>query len=422
VTSVDTKLRASVRTQLVKDYGEHTMLPGNRMPPVRRMFAGSLALEYVMGGGYAFGRLHRFWGGFSSGKTLAMLEAMRVAQNFGKMRYEHLTYLSQMAALAGQTSEAKKLKDQAKRERDQYGDGLACLFVDAEGTFDVEQAKRMGVRTDEKSLEIARTKRIEEIGDIVQNALAAYHLVCVDSTTDTITLAELAHEEGLFQNTLAMTRAMKWQNNLLWWGDRMNDDNVILYSSHVRTTIGMSANKKMVSEHPPGGNALEHESSISLHFMKGSGLRRHRATGSLVPFSNQQGETDLGAFGKQNQSAGSEVIVRCVKNKTARSDRIVLMHHDKKTGRWDPLHDLEKLAGYFRVVSKSGSWFTLPDGSKTQSLRKTLTEDPALVHRITDVVHRCAADPQYEDQLLKGGPGVAMIDVPDADVTEQPDD
>lgn len=405
---VDTSRRAAVRRQLEADYGEHTMLPGNRMPKVRRLPTRSLALDYITGGGYPFGMMTRKWGGFSSGKSLGIWNAFWCAQHFGELRYERLTHLAAVARMAGEGKEAKKIADQAKRERDLYAAGLTCLYVNAESTMDPLYLERnIGLDLSEDKFEVVNSTRIEEIGDIVQQALLAYHVIAVDSTTDTISLAELGHKDGIM-NELMMIRAQRWGKNIDWWRDRLSADNVLIYTSQIQSKVGMSARQKMEGEHPPGGQKLNHDASLVLHYMKGGWLKR-KPDGSLT--TQDSGKEDKGAFGRA-QAAGMEIVVRADKCKVGRSHRVCLMHHDKTTGVYDSAYDYEKLAAYFKVLEKNGGWWKLPDGSKTQSLRTELADNETLRRQIEDVVLRCAEDPYYEDQLLKsrGGAGGVLAD------------
>jgi RecA/RadA recombinase len=101
------------------------MLPGGKMPRPRRLPTGSLALDYISGGGYAFAHMSRFWGNWSSGKTLAMFKAFISAQNFGELRYRQLMALAEMSLRANEARQAKVFKDQAKRERS-TASSLAC--------------------------------------------------------------------------------------------------------------------------------------------------------------------------------------------------------------------------------------------------------------------------------------------------------
>src|SRR3954465_14603886 len=118
-------------------------MSGGKMPRPRRLPTGSLALDYVSGGGYAFAHMTRFWGAYSSGKTLALFKAFISAQNFGELRYAQLMGLAAMSERAGELKMVKIFKDQAKRERE-YG-ALSCLFVNAERSLDVNHMERLGV-------------------------------------------------------------------------------------------------------------------------------------------------------------------------------------------------------------------------------------------------------------------------------------
>src|SRR5262245_31710640 len=66
-----------------KEYGEHAIHTGSNNPPVSRISFGSSALDYATGGGLPKGRFSRFYGAYSSGKTLAALNVIREAQRQG---------------------------------------------------------------------------------------------------------------------------------------------------------------------------------------------------------------------------------------------------------------------------------------------------------------------------------------------------
>lgn len=375
---VDPDLRAKIRASIEADYGQHTMMAGNAIPPVRRLPSRSLALNYIMGGGYPMGMITRFWGAWSSGKTTEILNTFAQAQ----------------------------------------AHGMKCLLVCTEKVFDEALAVRLGVSLKQDDFELVMNRRIETIGDIVQKALGGYHVIAVDSTTGTMTLDELAHKDGISGEapTSGMIRAKKWGINLDWWQDRINPENVLLITSQIQSSIGMSTGQRMTGEKAPGGEKLNHEPAVVLHFMKAGRLKR-RDDGGLEPVGEEGG--DKGVFGNTarfNQPAGGEVVVRCDKNKVGKQGRVALLHHDRSAANFDPLHELEKMAKYFQVVKRSGgansSWFLLPDGSKAQSIRRAIEESPELARAIEEVVLRCSSDPEFEDRLLrsKGGAGEMMVE------------
>lgn len=413
---VDASLRAAIRAQIQREYGEHTMLPGNKMPRPRRLPTGSLALDYVSGGGYAFRHMTRFWGSYSSGKTLAMFKAFIAAQNFGKLRHAQLMALSEMALAAGESNYAKVLKDQAKRERE-YG-SLSCMFVNSETSVDTEHMARLGV--DLSKLEVVTNSQIESIGEIVYEGLPAYHVIGVDSTTATMSIDELVNNKNqpknVFDNseTTGMTRARKWGINMDWWRSRLSPDNIVLFTSHATQKMGVKASiGSSTPEHPPGGTKLFHEPGLILHFIKSSPLKRKTNGGLEEVGDDARGSATASAFSKF-QPAGGVLVVKCDKNKVGVQGRVAVLHHDKRTGDFDAPWEYEKFASYYRVLDKSGSWWTLPSGEKTQQLRSTLEQDPDLRARIEAVVLRCAEDPVFESHTL-AGQTEELVQIPSAE-------
>jgi hypothetical protein len=412
---VDPSLREQIRAKVLADYGEHTMLPGNKMPPPRRLPTGSLALDYVSGGGYAFEHMARFWGAYSSGKTLAIFKAFVSAQNFGELRYAQLMNLAAMSERAGELRMVKIFKDQAKRERE-YG-SLSCLFVNAEKSLDVTHMARLGI--DLSKIDIVKESTIEGVGDIVYDSLPGYHVIGVDSTTSTMSIDETVDEKTNKatktvydeSRTVGMTRANKWGINMDWWRARLTPDSIILMTSHATERVGARSMHGSTPEKPPGGRKLWHEPGLTLYFMKSSALKR-KANGGLEEVGDKGGTT-ASAFSKF-EAAGGIVVVEAQKNKVGVQGRKAVLHHDKRTGDFDPLWEYEKFASYYRVLKKSSNgWWKLPDGKNTQQLRSTLAEQEDLRNRIEAVVLRCAEDAEYESNLLEGRTG-ELVEVPPA--------
>jgi RecA/RadA recombinase len=402
---VDPQLRAALRAKLQKEYKREVIHAVRSSDMIKRLDSGSLALNYCMGGrGFPFHTITRLYGRFSSGKSTAIYRAIYVAQNYGTFEHARLVHLSDVARVEGEVRLAKKLRDDAKRVQSER---LKCLVVATEGELDTKLIERdYGISTKQDDLEIVYSRRIEEIGQTVQLALGAYHFVAVDSTTGSFSIDELATNQGAAKsvedeaNNTGQNRARKWGYNLDWWQDRIGPDNVLIITSQIQAGGGGGYNKQVVEE-APGGEKLKHEPGVVLHFMPGQRLKR-RPDGGLEPFDKEGGEA--GAFGKK-QSSGREVIIRCDKNKFGRAERVTLHHFDRTTAQWDPWHEYEKMAKYLRVVepTKQGStWYQLPNGSKTQSLRQAIINDPVFRRQIEERVYRCASDPGYEDLVLKG--------------------
>lgn len=413
---VDPNLRAQIRSKIQADYGEHTILPGGKMPKPRRLPTGSLALDYISGGGYAFGHMARFWGAMSSGKTLAMFKAFIAAQNFGELRYRQLMAMAELSLRAGDAKQAKVMKDQAKRERE-YGP-LSCLFVNPEKSIDIDHMKRIGIDLDK--LDIVERSTIEDIGKIVYRSLRGYHVIGIDSTTAAMSITEIGDEDDQdndgdnIYGSYPFRRATSWGINMDWWRSRLTRDNLILLTSHATQKVGVRQSiQGSTPEHPPGGTKLFHEPGLILHFIKSSMLKRKANGGLEEAGDDARGSATASAFGKF-QPAGGMVFVKCDKNKVGVQGRVAVLHHDKRTGDFDLPHEYEKFAAYFRVLAKNGGWWTLPDGSKTQQIRSILDEQADLRAKIEAVVLRAAEDPEWEARLLAGRTEV-LVEVPSAD-------
>jgi RecA/RadA recombinase len=384
-------------------------MPANQMPKVKRLSSRSLGIDYVTGGGYPFGNMTRLWGGMGGGKTTLIYNAFWSAQHFDELRFARLNYLADLAQVSGLSKDAKRLREQAKYEQERYHGGLKCMYVCAEKRFDPKQPAALGVDLSEEKMEIVLTTRIEEIGDIVQKALQAYHVIAVDSTTGTISLNELGHKDGIMAN-LSIQRVKLWALVMDWWRDRMSPENVLMFTSHANSVIGASSFQRMELEKAPGGAKLWHEPSVVLHLIKGKKLKyKGTKDGGLKELDAEGGPK--GAFDRP-QPDGSELVVKCEKNSTAKDQRIALLNFDKATANFDLIHDYVKLGSYFKVIVQGGGGhYTLPDGSKTQKIRHRIAEDEMLRHQIEEVVMRCAEDAAYEKRLLegRGGPGEAMV-------------
>jgi RecA/RadA recombinase len=391
------------------------MLPGNKMPRPRRLPPGSLALAYITGGGYAFNHMTRFWGAYSSGKTLAMFKAFVSSQNFGELRYQQLMALAALSEAAGELRMIKIFKDQAKRERE-YG-SLSCLFINAEKSIDVAHMQRLGI--DMSKLDVVTNSQIEPIGEIVYESLKAYHVIGIDSTSSTMSLDELVGPNNVQRTVLddspttGMQRAGKWGINMDWWRSRLSPDNIILMTSHATVKQGVKGMHGSEPEKPPGGRKLFHEPGHILHFMKSSQLKREADGGLKEIKSEARGSETASAFSKF-EADGGVLIAKCEKNKVGVEGRTALLHHDKRTGDFDPLWEYERFAAYFGILKKNKGWWTLPDGKKTQKIRALLEEDADLRARIEAVTLRCAEDAEYESNLLAGR-AVTLAEVPSAE-------
>jgi hypothetical protein len=174
-----------------------------------------------------------------------------------------------------------------------------------------------------------------------------------------------------------MKRAAAWGVNLDWFRAKMTAENCVVLTSHAREKrTGTKSFQAQSAEHAPGGFALNHEPGVILHFMKGGALKR-KPNGGLVEVDSDtaKGGASASAFGKfQPAAAWSSSSAR--RTRSASPGARCSCTTTSALATSTRLHEYEKFAGYYRVLPKSGTWWTLPDGTKTQQLRLTLQETP----------------------------------------------
>lgn len=321
-----------------------SLLRGDEMPEVERIPMDSPTIMYVTTGGIPMGRITRFFGDPSTGKT-------------------HLVYL---AIAAGQAMRTEK-----------FPNGLEACYWNVEGIYDAAHAEYLGVDT--KRLKIGDTKIIEEIAGEMEVYLRSIHLHCIDSTSMAKSVAELAAEPG---DRMIGVQATAWKSAMNRIDARFdNEENAIILISHVGTKIDI---KKHTSySYPKDGDFLQYASSMNLEFAAGSWLFYH-PDGHLEKDAKIEEEVGI-SFAGLKQPDGIEVAVRCKKNRTGRQHRVGKMRFDLNDFRFDTTFELLDAAQYFTekgavaarhgekpIIMRTGeksSWYMLPDGRKVQGTR-----------------------------------------------------
>ncbi len=160
-----------------------------------RFSSGMVGLDCALGGGWPFGRLAIVAGMESTGKTVTAIKAMSEVQN-----YDHLT---------------KAHQDFVDPEKFEKG---SALFVDVEGTFDLDWAKANGF--DDSHHIVARPEYSEQAIDIVTTAIdeGVFDLIIIDSLAALAPTKELESSSEDWQMGLSarlINKAMrKWIGKL----------------------------------------------------------------------------------------------------------------------------------------------------------------------------------------------------------------
>lgn len=204
-----------------KEFGPATVmqLGDNAHMSVRHASTGSLAFDYITGGGLAYGRIHEIYGPEGSGKTSVCLQA---AANIQKM-------------------------------------GGVVAFIDVEHALDPRQAARLGV--DVNQLIVSQPSYAEQALDIMGAIIAsgAVDMVVLDSVAALAPKAEIEGSmEDLQVGAIAriMGKALRKMTGLA-----SDTDTIVVFINQVRDAVGQMYGNPEVT---PGGKALKFYSSVRL--------------------------------------------------------------------------------------------------------------------------------------------------------------
>jgi recombination protein RecA len=353
MSPVDISQRAAILSKLEKraakpgvDLGIHSGADGE---VVGRIPTGSPMLDYATGGGIPERRWSRFYGGKSSGKSLLGWNIIREAQ----------------------------LK------------GLSCCYYNIEKQFEKDYTARCGVDVDE--LTIVEGTTIEDVGEALESLLGAYHVHVLDSCSEGVSLQELAAGYG---DSLYAAKARAWgqvfykvQRHFETQGEQAN---TIIYMDQIRDSFGQE------QVHPPGGKIMEHRSSMTLYFRRGSWL-----------YLDEEGRlTDEATGGRTisgySEADGQECIVRVEKNRVSRPFRQARMRYYLDSARLDVPWELAECAAVLdvdgRYAHRSGKDVIFPKTTPQSSHYKM--PDGATVNGASALAKRLAEDEELRDYVV----------------------
>ena len=285
---------------------ENSIRMGNDFESAARISTGSLELDVAMGGGLPIGRWSRFYGGYSSSKTLTTLSVIREAQKLG----------------------------------------MKCAYYNVEKQYDPKfTAEKIGVDIDE--LIVVEGTTIEEITDKMEALFGVVHLHVVDSCTAAVSEDELNADVRDWRPGIT---ARAWGKSFRRLNERFDpNENTVIMIDQVRVNFRTGA------EEAPGGRILDHQSSMTAHFKKGSWISRN-ADGYLDEKATQA----KGSSG-QMEPDGVEIKVRIQKSRVCRPFRTATMRLDLESLEFDRLFEISKAARYYGLVEQKGGWYYYGD-------------------------------------------------------------
>lgn len=208
-----------------KHYGEMAAvrLSDNTSMNVQRESTGSLALDYVIGGGVPNGRICEFFGPEGSGKTSAALQTIANVQR----------------------------------------DGGNAVFIDVEHALDPMQARRLGVDVDK--LIVCQPNNAEQALDIMEAFISSggTDIIVLDSIASLVPQKEL--EGSMEDNTVAVVARLMSRALRKITGPTSDTGTKVIFINQVREKIGVMFGNP---ETTPGGRALKFYASLRVRISR----------------------------------------------------------------------------------------------------------------------------------------------------------
>lgn len=356
-----------IMTKINKRYGEGKVTLAGQAARlnIKRIPTGSFTLDVETGGGYPLARVSIIAGPYSSGKTFMALKAV---------------------------SEAQKM----------FADKNP-VWIDAEGVFSEEWAKRLGVITDPEApnaLILVRPSTSEEALDIASVFVMeeSVSIIVYDSLAATSPKDEI---EGSMEDwTMGLgarlnNKFFRKIQGLLNTGS-LNEDihrPAILMINQTRKTMD-----KYRPETMPGGEGQFFFSSLIIWFRTGDRIEA-KLEGSPEPVP-----------------VGQQIKFKTEKNKTfppKRTGTFDIYFDDTdifKAGDIDRLKEVTEYAIKYGVVEQAGAWFFLNRGTEHEkkfqgkpALITFLRENPRMMEKIEKTVMDIAfqrVDPETGEVLI----------------------
>ena len=298
--------------QINKDYKEEIAFNGNdaALRKYELVPFSSPRLNYMLYGGLPMGRMIEFAGAERSGKTTTALDMVKQCQ----IKFEE---------------EAKKNKTEKRR----------VCFVDAENTFDVDWATKLGVKVKDLLLIKPQEQYAEQIFEIMRTVIETGEvgLIVLDSVAQLV--SKSAFEEDIEKKQyggIAMSLT-KFCNIVVPLLGKYNCMCIMI--NQVREDLNNPYNEFIT----PGGRGFKHNCSVRLMFQQGN----------FIDVNNK--ELTRGA---ENPS-GNLVKVKIEKSKVCRSDRRVGFYTLNYLSGIDYISDTIDVLIQLGAILQRGSYYDI---------------------------------------------------------------
>ena len=258
--------------------------------------------------------------------------------------------------------------------------GMKCAYYNIENQYTPEFTEARGVNT--ADLDVINETSIEAVAEICESLLPVVHLHIIDSTKAAVSEEVLAAN---IRDWRPGIEARAWGKAFAFLNDRFdNEDNIIILIDQVRIKkFGPDA-----GEEPAGGKVLDHASSMTIVFRKGTWLK-YNSDGLLtddkkVPFRKSSDG--------QMIPDGRIIQARVDKSRVSRPLLPATMWLDLNTINYDLTFELKKHGISSGVIDQGGGGnykVHLPGGSMEKvrgekDLRALIQDDEDLQEYIWD--------------------------------------
>lgn len=217
-----------VINEINKKHGTDTMGKSEEIPLTGGDFvsSGSPYIDWSMGGkGFPLGRIVELYGNPSSGKTLVALRAI-----------------------------AEMQKNKKK-----------CVFIDAENTFSVDFAQRMGVNT--KELVVTQMSTGEDVFDLICDLMSTdVSCIVVDSVAALV--PQFEQNEDMEKMTIGLHARLMSKGLRKVVPLAAKNNTLVIFINQIREKIGAYGNPETTT----GGRALAFYSSVRMEVRRGDFL------------------------------------------------------------------------------------------------------------------------------------------------------
>lgn len=312
------QVSSAVNDKINKDFGPGTIMRWGDKPDTNYQVisTGSLQLDRALGiGGLPRGRMVEIFGMESSGKSTITLQVIANAQK----------------------------------------QGLKCLLIDAENSFDPEYAENLGVVLDD--LEYCQPSYGEEGFEVADKKIMSGEIgVCViDSVAAMIPKAEL--EGAMGDSKIGLHARLMSQVCRKMVGTIAKTNTLCIFINQIRNKIGVMYGSPEVTT---GGMALQFFSSVRL--------------------SVSRSTTNENSIMNGDNKEGNKTTVKVIKNKCAPPFRSAVFNiiYGKGVDRFSEVIDV---AVDLDIIHQAGSWFSYEEdkiGQGKPAVKQLLIDNPDL--------------------------------------------